>query len=79
MSQWKLVEAEPESPVARESQQTDFAQQQQGEGSGRGNRENNGGRGRGGRGRGGRGRGYTGPYRSKTDRSYFAYLAVQQM
>jgi hypothetical protein len=36
----------------------------------------------GGRGRGGRGRGrgrFPGPYRSKADRSYFSYLAVQQI
>jgi len=72
MSAWKLVEAVPEEPqaVSQKPQHEEDRNNINGRGGGRGGF-------RGGRG-GGRGRGNY-PQLSKQDRTYFAYMAVQQI
>lgn len=78
MSGWKLVEAESEQAELPPSEQVEITDKSAGRG-GRGRGRGNGSNPAGGRG-GGRGRGrFNGNYRTRADRSYFAYLAVQQM
>eukprot|EP00981_Chlorochromonas_danica_P011551 scaffold4102_cov174-Ochromonas_danica.AAC.5 len=80
MSAWKLVEAEAETPDATPVGEAGEGNDRRNNGRGKGRASRPNANGRAGASAGGRGRGRLGnSQRTKADRSYFAYLAVQQI